>query len=63
MQGDISPTGTPIGDDLLKRCWAHASAEYDAVKAEVEKFNRSHTDRKRGVAVVPAKGTFRFLHP
>ncbi|PAA89674.1 hypothetical protein BOX15_Mlig009048g2 [Macrostomum lignano] len=53
--GDVSIYGHAYEDVTLQRCWEEclALADYEARKAEVDRFNSSQSYRKRGLHITP----------
>lgn len=53
--GDEFPYGTIVKNGEARRTWRMAEKKYDIarIKAEVKKFNETHEDFKRGVAMMP----------
>ncbi|WP_270887177.1 xanthine dehydrogenase molybdopterin binding subunit [Pedococcus sp. 5OH_020] len=57
-EGQQTPYGQPVRHpERAAVCWdqVRSSAEIDRRKAEVERFNASHRDLKRGLAMTPVK--------
>ena len=56
-EGQKTPYHQPVLDwhvpRLLQDC--RKESEYDARRAQVEKFNKEHKWRKRGISLVPTK--------
>jgi len=62
-KGDITHTGTEIGDDILQRVWSgvEKQAKLEELREECERFNMENKWKKRGVAIVPSKGNMGFV--
>lgn len=63
QRGDHTITRTEIRDDIIGRCWDRVmeKSDYDALKREVDAYNRSHAYTKRGIAIVGSKGNMGFI--
>ncbi|XP_076442238.1 xanthine dehydrogenase/oxidase-like isoform X2 [Babylonia areolata] len=55
--GDVIPSGPPLTQCTLRRCWddVMAQGKFTERRKEVDRFNSENRWRKRGVAVTPAK--------
>ncbi|KAI8823035.1 xanthine dehydrogenase/oxidase [Fimicolochytrium jonesii] len=66
--GEITPFRQPLTDVYIERVWdeLHQSAQFEKRRREVDEFNKLHTHRKRGLALMPTKFglafTARFLN-
>jgi xanthine dehydrogenase molybdopterin binding subunit len=56
-QGDLAPYGQKIREPALQGLYSQLQkiSGYPKLKAEVDKFNQTHEDRKQGLATVPVK--------
>ena len=61
-EGDMRIDGHPIHFDALPKCWNECKklAEYEKLRAEVDNFNQTSTNRKRGLALTSSR--FGLLH-
>ncbi|HSV56679.1 MAG TPA: molybdopterin cofactor-binding domain-containing protein [Magnetospirillaceae bacterium] len=51
--GDTFHYGMPVGEVRTEICVDLARASWDRKRTEIDDFNRTHADRKRGMAAIP----------